>query len=140
MCIHCYNQDNKDLFYKYGLINQLRVRYSDLERYIKDESEININHDSSQLIKSFLNFGYKFSFENLTTKQLDILNISLSSENIFINGIGYIKDGAPSIEKIENTNIYSLETQMLKTNVELNLTNPRLSLLDYLIPRKFPLI
>lgn len=136
--IHYYGSENKDLFYKYGLINQLRVRYSDLERYIKDESEININDDLAQLIKSFVNFGYEFNFEDLTTKQLDILILCLSSESVFINGIGYIKDSSPSYEKIKNTNIYNLKARMLKTNFKLNLSNPRLSLLDFLIPIYIP--
>ena len=138
--IHYYGSDNKDLFYKYGLINQLRAKYSDLERYIKDESEINVNDDLAQLIKSFLNFGYKFSFENLTTKQLDILTTAFSSESVFVNGIGYIKDGSPTPEKTENTNIYNLEMNMLKTNFELNLENPRVSLIDFLIPNTIPVI
>jgi hypothetical protein len=138
--IHYYNEDNKDFFYKYGLINQLRQKYSDFERYNKSENEINVNDNSSSLIKSFLNFGYKYSFEELSNKKLDILSIALSSESVFINGIGYIKDSQDSIEKIENTNVYKLEAQMLKTNVKLVLSRSRLSVLDYLMPNIFPSI
>ena len=140
LSIHYYEDNNKDLFYQYDLINQLRVEYSDITRFNVEENEININDNIANSIKSSLNFGDRFLFEDLTTKQLDTMSIALSSESVFINGIGYIKNGSLNIEKQERTNIYSLEVEMLKTNVELNLTNPRLSLLDYLIPRKFPLI
>lgn len=139
LCIHYYNEDNKDLFYKYELINQLRVDYSDVTRFNVEEVEININDNISNSIKSELNFGNKFLFEDLTTKQLDTLSIALSSESVFINGVGYIKNGNLSIEKQENTNIYSLEAEMLKTNVELKLTNPRLSLIDMMIPNLIPI-
>ena len=136
--IHYYNEDNKNLFYKYKLINQLRQRYSDFERYNKDENEININDDKSNLIKSSLNFGYKFVYERLNLKESDILSIALSSENVFINGIGFIKDGTASPEKLENTNVYKFECDMLKTNTKLSLTNPRHDLIDLLIPSTIP--
>jgi hypothetical protein len=144
ICAHYYNKDNKDLFYKFGLINQLRVRYSDIERYSKDDSELNVNDDLAQLIKSHLNFGYIFKFEDLTTKQIDILKIMFSSENVFVNGIGYIKDGSPSYEKQENTNIYNLESTMLKTNEKLDLgdrkSTPDSLEADYFIPEILPAI
>lgn len=138
LSIYSYNEDNRDMFFSSGIRNNSRFIFSEIDKYIKDESEINIDDDNAQLIKSFINFGHTFKFENITEKELDVLVICLSSESIFINGIGYIKDGSPSFEKIQNTNIYKLEMNMLKTNVKLDLQKPRFNLIDFLIPNLIP--
>tara|TARA_R110000851_G_scaffold132988_3_gene267598 strand:+ start:295 stop:1443 length:1149 start_codon:yes stop_codon:yes gene_type:complete len=136
--ISYYNNDNRDMFYFYKIRNNLRVLFSEIERYVKQESEINIDDDNAQIIKSFLNFGYNFIVEDLTQKEADILLVAICSENVFINGFGYIKDGEPSLEKTERTNIYKLDFKMIKTNIKLNQSSIRFQLIDLLIPSTIP--
>jgi len=45
------------------------------------------------------------------------LVVALSCENLFINGIGYVKDGNVSSENIDNTNLYEVKATLIKTNV-----------------------
>lgn len=109
-------ENNRDVFYKYGVRFLCKYIYSNKIGYIKEESEININDNSVGSVKSTLNFGDEFLFEGLTKKQMEQLSIVLSSEFVFINGIGYLKDGALTIENDEGTNVYSINVKMLKTN------------------------
>jgi hypothetical protein len=109
-------KNNRDVFYKYGIRFFSKFYYSHVEGYTKEESEININDNSAGSIKSILNFGDQFLFEGLTKKQMEQLSIVLSSEFVFINGVGYLKDGDLDIENEEGTNVYSIKAKMLKTN------------------------
>ena len=52
------------------------------------------------------------------------LVIALSCENVFINGIGYLKNGNLGVEPIENTNLHEVVAEMIKTNINYN-TNTR---------------
>ena len=112
-----YNNDknNRDIFYKYGIKNFMRVDFSDLEGYFKEDNSLNVNDDNVRSITSMLNEGDEFLFENLDKKKMQTLSIALSCENVFISGIGYIKDGDLDISKIENTNVYSIKAKMLKS-------------------------
>ena len=150
LSIHYYNTSNRSLFYEYDLVNQLRVTYCRAYRFNNQESEININDNSSESITSVLNFGYTFVFEDLTTKQSESLSLALSCESVFINGIGYVKSDDISLTNQENTNVYSLEVNMLETNKRLEIENKRnnsitlfflsSSIIDWLIPNLYPII
>ena len=48
------------------------------------------------------------------------LAIALSCENVFINGLGYVKNGSLEPEPIENTNLHNLIAEMIKTNINYN--------------------
>lgn len=138
------DNDNKDIFYKYGFVNFLRVFYADISRYNKEDNELNVNDNSTSLINSTLNFGNKFFFEDLTTKQIDTLSLALSCKNVFISGLGYLKDSSIAIETIDNTNIGTLEASMLLTNKKLQLverlpTDERFTS-TYIYPQLFPLM
>jgi hypothetical protein len=118
LSITSYNNtyNNRDVFYKYGIKFLCRYSFSEIEGYTKEESEINLNDNNLTSIKSSIRFGDRFLFEGLTKKQMEHLSIVLSSEFVFINGIGYLKDGDLDISNDEGTNIYSIEAKMLKTN------------------------
>ena len=45
------------------------------------------------------------------------LIVALSCENLFVNGIGYVKDGNVDEENIDNTNLYEVTSTLIKTNV-----------------------
>ena len=78
-------ENNRDIFYKYGAKFLCKYFYSSKIGYVKEESEININDNSVGSINSTLNFGDKFLFEGLTKKQMEQLSIVLSSEFVFIS-------------------------------------------------------
>ena len=113
--IEYYNKtsNNRSIFYKFGIKNVLRVLVSETESYFLEENEINVNDDNVQSIKSFLNKGNKYLFEDLTTNQMETLAIALSSESVIINGVITVKDDNLNIEQIKNTNLYSIEVKML---------------------------
>lgn len=108
--------NNRSIFYKYGVRNVLRHELTEKESYFLQENEININDNSVRSIKSFLNKGDRYLFDDLTTNQMETLVIALSCEYIFINGISYTKDGEINIEQVSNTNLYSVEAKLLKNN------------------------
>ena len=107
--------NNRDVFYKFDIKFFSRYYYSTIETYTKEESEININDDNINSIKSSVTFGEEYLFEDLTRKQMEHLSIILSSEFVFINDIGYLKDGDLNIENEKNTNIYSIKAKMIRT-------------------------
>ena len=86
-----------------------------VEDSIKESNSININDDNVRSISSMLNNGDKFLFEDLDKKKMITLSIALSCEYVFISGIGYVKDGDLGLEKIQNTNVYEIKANMLKT-------------------------
>ena len=110
-------ENNRDVFYKYGIRFFSRHYFSTINLYSKDDSEININDYNVTSIKSDLKFGNEFVFEDLTKSQAENLAIILSLEYVFINGIGYIKDGSITIDDDGVTNLYKLTAKMIKTNI-----------------------
>jgi hypothetical protein len=62
--------------------------------------------------------------------------IAVSSPNLFINNIGYIKKNSISYENIENTNLYDLTVDLIKTGVGINenVENPSIAGPSFNIP------
>jgi hypothetical protein len=110
-------RNNRDIFYKYNIKNFIRVFYSDIDGYFKEESELNIGDNSASSVKSMMNGGDRWLFEELNKKRMQTLAIALSCEHIFISGIGYLKDESLTIDKIKNTNTYSIQASMIKSGV-----------------------
>ena len=48
------------------------------------------------------------------------LIIALSCDNVFINGIGYIKQEDIEVENTGKTNLYQVSAKMIKTNINYN--------------------
>tara|TARA_R110000772_G_scaffold188838_3_gene299929 strand:- start:3446 stop:4603 length:1158 start_codon:yes stop_codon:yes gene_type:complete len=136
--IYYYNLDNRNLVYDYKLINFCRFYCIQFYRTILQETELNIADNTVDLYKSDVNFGKKIVFDNLTENQTKALSYALSSDAVFIRGIGYVLRGDVSLDNIENTNLYTLEAELIETNIIFKLDNPRISLIDYLIPITIP--
>jgi len=107
------NTNNRSIFYKFNIKNTVRLFYTQKEGYFLQEQDINVNDDSVKSIRSFLNRGHKFVFDDLTERQMETIVIALSSEFVFINGRNYVKDGEVEVEIIDNTNLYSITAKML---------------------------
>lgn len=48
------------------------------------------------------------------------LVLAISSENLFINGLGYVKSGSVETEPVENTNLHNLTCTLLRNSQNFN--------------------
>ncbi|UYW01799.1 hypothetical protein K5I29_02420 [Flavobacterium agricola] len=120
--IRYYNDMNNDVFYQTGIQHLLRIPFKDILG--KDEQ----NHESyktdttSVLLHSEIYESNTFVFEPLTKEIWRKLKIALASDNVIIDGVGYIKNNDFETEgPLGQTNLYVLTAEMLKTgNVQSN--------------------
>lgn len=117
--IKYYNENNRDIFYKYGIQHFIRVLFSNITGGIKDDSEINEGDLTVSLNNSSVREVNTFLFTDLTTERMRTLSIALSCKNVFINGCGYVKLEL-SHNPIDGTNLHDLEAKMIKTNINYN--------------------
>lgn len=120
LAIRYYNNNNRDIFYKFGIEHFIRVPYIDVEGTMLQEDEINITDLTTSLSKSSVNEGDVFYFEEVVKSQMRKLVIALSCENVFINGMGYTKNGEIELEKVKGTNLYDISATMISTNINYN--------------------
>lgn len=115
--IRYYNRNNRDIFYKYGIEHFIRMPILTIEGKPRDKSDINVTDLVSNIIESSVHEINIFRFDAVTKEVMRKLVIALSCETVFINGIGYIKDGGIGTTNDPNTNLYEVEANMLKTNI-----------------------
>jgi hypothetical protein len=120
LAIKYYNTNNRDIFYKYGIENFIRIPYVSIKAGIQDDSEVLIGDLSSSLTTSTVHEIDEFTFTDLTDEIMRKLAIALSCDNVFINDVGYVKSSDLTIETIENTNLHELKAIMIKTNINYN--------------------
>lgn len=120
LAINYYNHNNRDIFYKYGMENFIRVPYLHIEGVQVQSTEINIADFKSSIVTSSVHEADRFYFEEITKLVARKLVIALSCETVFINGIGYVKNGDIESENVRGTNLYLVSGTMLKTNVSYN--------------------
>lgn len=110
------NTTNTDVFYATGIEFKVRVPLT-IQKGVPDEdSEIHKTDTDTVLLTADLYEGDQFVFEP-TTKEIWKKNmIALSHEKVWVNGVGYVKNGSFSTEgPLEKTNLYVLTANMLKT-------------------------
>ena len=117
LAIRYFNNNNRDIFYKYGIEHFIRIPFIYFIAKQKDEQEINITDLSASVVESTVYELNEIKFDTVATEIMRKLVVSLSCENVFINGVGYVKDGNIETENIQNTNLYEVTATMLKTNV-----------------------
>jgi len=120
LAIRYKNFNNRDIFYKYNIEHFIRIPYLHVEGSSLEESEVNITDLTSVITDSSVHELDIFHFEEVTKAVMRKITIALSMESVFINGIGYIKNGGLSTENIEGTNLYLIKADMLKTNINYN--------------------
>lgn len=123
LAIRYYNDNNRDVFYKYGIEHFIRVPFLDFRAGIEDEEELNITDFATEVVKSTVNETNEIVFDELSVSMFRKLSIALSCKTVFINGIGYAKTGQIQYENVPNTNLISMSVKMIKTN--LNFTTNR---------------
>lgn len=126
-----WNENNRDIFYKYGIKHFKRMSCNYIQAGILDESELNIGDLTVSLNSSSVYETDTFFFIDLTDEEMRTLSIALSCEHVFINGIGYLKNGSLGVEPIENTNLHRLTAEMIKTNINYNTNTQGQEGVDY---------
>ena len=122
--ILCFNKDNNDVFYQTGIEHLLRLPFTKINGYFDDSSENNKTDSTVISLNATLYEGNEFIFEPVTKEIWRKLAISLSHKFVFIDHVGYVKDGEIEVEgPLEDTNLYVVKAKMLKTgNVYSNLS------------------
>jgi len=123
VAIRYYNENNRDIFYMYGQQNFIRVPILSITAIPKDETELNITDDDSYVVKSVVHEANEFEFDDVPTETMRRLAIALSCENLFVQDIGYVKEGSIVAENIKNTNLHKVTATLIKKGV--NYTNNR---------------
>ena len=75
---------------------------------------------STYLSESTVHKGMSISFAETTYKVMLKIVLALSSENLFINGIGYVKSGNVEVDPILNTNLYLIKCSVLGSGESFN--------------------
>jgi len=117
VAIKYFNANNRDIFYKFGIQNFIRIPLVYKKAIPKDDIEINITDDGTDVIKSAVHEADEFSFDGVSETLMRKIVIALSSENVFINNIGYAKDGGVSVANESTTNSYFVTATMIKKGV-----------------------
>ena len=121
VAINYYNDNNRDIFYLYGITHFFRIPIQTIEDTIIDESENEKGDLTTYLSNSSVYKGVKITFADVTNKMKVKLCIALSSSNLFINGIGYAKETGLEVTKIQNTNLYTVSCELVETGKNFNI-------------------
>lgn len=114
--IFYFNIDNNDVFYQTGIKHLLRLPFTKINGYFDDNSENNKTDSTVISLNATLYEGTEFIFEPVTKEIWRKLSIALSHKFVFINDVGYVKDGEIEVDgALEDTNLYVVTAKMLKT-------------------------
>jgi hypothetical protein len=120
VALNYYGTNNRSIFYLYGLSHFLRAEIEDISAIIDDGVEVVKGDSSTYITESTVNKGIKVSFSEVTYRVMMKMVLALSSENLFINGLGYVKKDGVGVEPIVNTNLYKITCELLSTNKNFN--------------------
>ena len=119
--IRYWNDNNRDIFYIYGITHFIRIPYLKIEALLDDNVENIVGDLTSSISQSTVKDGNTIDFDALTRRAYYKLALALSSANLFINDEGYIKKDSLGIKQIENTNLIEVTASLLKTNENFNI-------------------
>ena len=114
--IEYWNDENTDIFVSTGIKHMIRASYEFIEDSSAESNENASTDTNSYLIESEIIEGNIFYFKPLTLELMRKLRIALSHENVFINDVGYVKNGDFEVTPLKGTNLYRLNASMLKTD------------------------
>lgn len=117
LAIEYYNNNNRDLFYSYGIKNFIRVPYLRYKAKARNESSVIINDDNSSMNLSKSYEVDLIEFDDMLTYMFRKISIALFCEIIKINGVLYTNENSINSEDIDDTNIYRVNAELLKANV-----------------------
>jgi len=109
------NSTNTDIVYATGIEGILRIPYTVVNGQIEEENDTYKTDTSAKLLKAELYEVDEFVFEPLTKELWRKLSQALSHEIIFIDGVGYTKNGDFDTEgPLGESNLYVLKAKMVK--------------------------
>lgn len=114
--IRYYNIDNNDIFYQTGIRHLIRLPFTIVEGRSDDASDTNKTDSSVILLNATIYEGDEFTFEPVTKQMMRKILIALSHKFVYLDGVGYVKDGDFEVEgPLEKSNLYVVKAKMLKT-------------------------
>jgi hypothetical protein len=114
------NNNNRSIFYVYGITHFIRAEILFSNSTIDDSVEVIRGDTNTYLSESIVHSGMTISFAEVTYKVMMKISLALSSENLFINGLGYVKESNLEIEPILNTNLYKINVKLLRSRENFN--------------------
>jgi len=121
VAINYYNDNNRSIFYLYGISHFIRAEVLEIENLIFDESESEKGDLTTYLAKSTVHEGVKISFAEVTERVKIKIVLALSSKYLFVNGVGYVKNDGFEVSKVENTNLYTITANLIESGKNFNI-------------------
>lgn len=110
------NTTNTNVFYATGIEHIINIPYTVVKGKDDEESEIHKTDSDAKLLNADIYEVEEFLFEPVTKEIWRKLKIALSTEDLFINGVGYVKNGNFNTEgPLGKSNLYVLTATMIKT-------------------------
>lgn len=110
------NTTNTNVFYATGIEHIINIPYTVVKGKDESDSEIHKTDSDAKLLNADIYESEEFLFEPVTKEIWRKLKIALSTEELFINGVGYVKNGDFNTEgPLGKTNLYVLTATMMKT-------------------------
>jgi hypothetical protein len=109
------NTDNTDIFYGTGIEHKIRQMYQKISGYKEDPSENYKTDTNTVLISADVYEGDEFLLEPVTKEMMRKIVRALSHKIVYIDEIGYTKDGSIEVEgPIDQSNLYIIKAKMTK--------------------------
>lgn len=110
------NTTNTDIMYSTGIEHKIRIPYLKVSGKSDEQSEVHKTDTDAILLNADLYEVDDFQFEPVTKEIWRKMMIALSHEKVFLNGVGYVKNGSFNTEgPLERSNLYVLTASMIKT-------------------------
>lgn len=123
------NTKNNDINFGTGYLGFKRVPYEVLPKYSpKDDADTYRTDTSVRLIESNVDEIYDFEFVPMPLSIARSLELALSQDRVKIDGLAYVKEGTPTIERIGVSNLYTFIAKM--TRAESFNTNSGIGIVD----------
>lgn len=111
-----WNESNTDVNYSYGIRHLLRLPVFRIDGINEQDFETTKSDTNIGLLSSVVYEGDEFTFEPNTKEIMRKIVLALSSEKVFINRVGYVKNTSIEVEgAIDDTNLYQIKPKMLKS-------------------------
>lgn len=127
VAIKYFNTNNRDIFYKYGIEHFIRIPLLHKRAVPKDETEINITDDGTDVVQSDVKEINEFQFDLVSETTMRKIVLALSSEFVYIQDEGYAKFEPVNFENDDNTNGYFVTAKMIKKGVNYSTTRDGIS-------------
>lgn len=110
------NTTNTDIFYSTGIEHKIRIPYLKISGKSDEQSEVHKTDTDAILLNADIYEVEEFQFKPVTKEIWRKMVIALSHEKVFINGVGYVKNGSFNSEgPLDKSNLYILTATMIKT-------------------------